>query len=107
MPDPSHPELPIACDLGALTPAGRSAHPSLVTRVLGEAPFAVDELPDGLAFRFDEAHYAIIVELIAQERRCCPFFRFVLEVTPQRGPLWLRITGPPEGRTILRTVAGR
>jgi hypothetical protein len=29
------------------------------------------------------------------ERRCCPFFVFELELGPDEGPLWLRVTGGP------------
>jgi hypothetical protein len=101
----SDPEPPIACDLDAIDPARRAAQLPLVQRLLGEARREVEELPDGLAFRFGEEHYAALVELVAQERLCCPFFRFVLDVAPQRGPLWLRITGPPEARAILTAAA--
>lgn len=103
----SRPDLPIACDLGAIDPAGRATHLPLVQRLLGEARHEVVDLPDGLAFRFGEEHYAALVELVARERRCCPFFRFVLDVAPRRGPVWLRITGPPEARAVLETMAGR
>jgi hypothetical protein len=103
----TEPEIPIACDLGALHPASRAAHLPLVERLLGESRREVEELPDGLAFRFDETDYPALVAMIAQERLCCPFFRFVLDVTPRRGPVWLRITGPSEARVILKTMAGR
>jgi hypothetical protein len=97
---------PIACDLGAIDPAGRATHLPLVHRLLGEARQEVVEFPDGLAFRFGEEDYDALVSLIAQERRCCPFFRFVLEVAPEHGPVWLRITGPPAAKSILETAAG-
>jgi hypothetical protein len=32
-------------------------------------------------------------EFISLERLCCPFFNFVLEVEPESGPLWLKMTG--------------
>jgi hypothetical protein len=98
---------PIACDLGVIDPARRSVHLSLVDRLLRESPLEVEELPDGLAFRFGEEHYAMVAELVAHERLCCPFFRFVLDVAPQRGPVWLRITGAAGARVILAAVAGR
>jgi hypothetical protein len=98
---------PIACDLGAIDPARRSVHLSLVDRLLRESPLEVEERPDGLAFRFGEEQYASIAELVAHERLCCPFFRFVLDVAPQRGPVWLRITGPDGARIVLAALAGR
>jgi hypothetical protein len=32
-------------------------------------------------------------EFIANERLCCPFFGFAVEVGPEGGALWLRLTG--------------
>lgn len=98
---------PIACDLGTIDPARRSGHLSLVDRLLRESPLEVEELPDGLAFRFGAEHYATVAELVAHERLCCPFFRFVLDVAPQRGPVWLRITGPDGARVVVAALAGR
>jgi hypothetical protein len=34
-----------------------------------------------------------VAEWIALERRCCPFFRFQLDVEGETGPVWLRLTG--------------
>ena len=107
MPDAFDHEEPVACDLGAIDPAGRAAHLLLVRRLLGETRREVLELSDGLTFRFGEEDYDALVSLIAEERRCCPFFRFVLDVAPGRGPVWLRVTGPPGARSILETAAGR
>ena len=46
-----------------------------------------------LAFRFPAEEYEAVAHFVARERLCCPFLRFVLEVAPERGPLWLRLTG--------------
>jgi hypothetical protein len=99
-------QLPIACDLGAIDPDRRPAHLARIERLLRELPVAVETLPDGLAFRFEPEHYTTIVELVGQERLCCPFFRFVLDVAPERGPVWLRITGPTDARAILGALTG-
>jgi hypothetical protein len=107
MTDACDPKVPIACDLGAIEPAQRAAHLARVTRLFGELPLEVEERPDGLAFRFAPEHYNVVADVVAQERHCCPFFRFVLDVAPAHGPVWLRVTGPPEAKTILTTVAGR
>jgi len=53
----------------------------------------IQELPNGLAFRYTAEQYAQVTQFIANERLCCPFFTFVLEVTPANGPIWLWITG--------------
>ena len=51
------------------------------------------ELADGIALRFPAEQYPAIAAFIANERLCCPAFRFTLEVTPGSGPLLLSITG--------------
>jgi hypothetical protein len=99
-------QLPIACDLGAIDPDRRPVHLARIERLLRELPVAVEALPDGLAFRFDPEHYITIAEVVAEERLCCPFFRFVLDVAPERGPVWLRITGPDDARAILGALTG-
>jgi hypothetical protein len=86
-------DLPIACDLMALEPDVRTTHMEAATQLLCSAADEIAELADGYAFRYRADQYEQVVQFIANERRCCPFFTFVLEVTPGQGPLWLRITG--------------
>lgn len=62
------------------------------------------ELPDGFAFRFEAQHYASITDFIANERRCCPFFAFGLDVAPSEGPIWLRVTGSGTAKDIIRSL---
>ena len=86
-------EIPIACDLTAIPTAEREAHETLARQLFFEAIPERHELADGFAFEFRADQYPQLVAFIANERLCCPFFRFTLEVTPARGPIWLRITG--------------
>jgi hypothetical protein len=86
-------DLPLACDLGALDDATRAAHLESARRLLGDGAAEVQELPDGYMFRYGAEQYAQIAQFITNERLCCPFFAFTLEVTPDQGPLWLRLTG--------------
>lgn len=89
---PAAPEL--ACDLGAFDAAERELHAVSGER-LRQAVQAIEELPDGYALRLPATDDAIRLsaDFVAYERRCCPFFNFNLEVSPDGGPLWLRITG--------------
>ncbi|MGH2544748.1 MAG: hypothetical protein ACRDIB_18305 [Ardenticatenaceae bacterium] len=85
--------LPIACDLTAIgSPEQQARHQALSERLFSSA-LEVQELPDGYAFRFPAEYYTMVTAFIANERLCCPFFTFTLEVTPERGPLWMRLTG--------------
>jgi hypothetical protein len=91
-----------ACDLTAIDTDVRSTHVSAAEQLLLHDAAEVQELSDGYAFRFGAEWYTQVTEFIANERLCCPFFTFTLEVTPAQGPLWLRITGSEEIKMFLQ-----
>jgi hypothetical protein len=82
----------LACLLSEREMAERG---DLLARKLFPGVEAVEELPDGFAYRFpgDETWTTNVLAFVAAERRCCPFFTFELVFTPHAGPLWLRIRG--------------
>jgi len=84
---------PLACDLTAIDAGRRAAHRDLAEHLVSHGAQETHELPDGYAFRFTADQYASVTTFVANERLCCPFFTFVLEVQADHGPLWLRITG--------------
>jgi hypothetical protein len=86
-------DIPIACELTAIPADEREAHEMLAKQLFFEAVPERQELSDGYAFRFRADQYPLLVAFITNERLCCPFFRFTLEVTPAQGPLWLRLAG--------------
>jgi hypothetical protein len=87
-------ESPIACNLAALSDEQRNRIIGLVKQIRTSGQ-EVRELPDGYALRLpsDSATVRDVGEYITLERLCCPFFRFEMEVEPEGGPLWLRLTG--------------
>lgn len=92
--NPSQDQTPaIACDLTAIPTEQRAAHETRAEHILFNAMQEIRELTDGYALRFAADDYDSITQFIANERLCCPFFNFGLEVTPERGPIWLRLTG--------------
>ena len=92
----------LACDLSAIDDEQREEH-QFKTRQLFEATLETQELANGFAFPLPLESSMIVkaAEFIAVERLCCPFFNFVLELEPDGGPLWLRITGSTEAKQIL------
>jgi hypothetical protein len=64
---------------------------------------AVEELPDGYAFRFacTQERIGAILKLITVERSCSPFLTFELIFSAQEGPLWLRLRGPAESKAYI------
>jgi hypothetical protein len=92
----------LVCDLTAITPEQRESHLSNGQQLFNAA-LERQELAGGYAFRLPPEREMILkaAEFIALERLCCPFFSFALDLEPQGGPLWLRITGPTEAKAIL------
>jgi hypothetical protein len=90
------------CDLTAIAPAERGAHQELIRRVVSEAVGDIVDLADGVALRFRADAYETVVRFVAGERLCCPFLTVTLEISPARGALWLRLTGPAGIKEFLR-----
>lgn len=98
----TEPELPLACNLSAIEASQRDEHLSGAARLLFDVAGERQELSNGYAFRFEAEHYREIVDFIANERLCCPFFHFSLDIAPGHGPIWLHITGNGDVKTFLR-----
>jgi hypothetical protein len=95
--------LPLACNLAALDPAERKQHGVVTERYLATI-VEVRELADGYAFgsRHAETLWMTAAEFVDRERRCCPFFRFGLELDNQTNMVWLRLTGPEGVKEFVR-----
>ena len=44
----------------------------------------------------------LLAEDLNLERMCCPFLRLSIDIGPQFGPFWLRMTGPEGVKDFLR-----
>ena len=85
--------MALVCRLDALTEVERARSAALQGE-LRAAMVERAELDDGWAFRLrDGVSLPGVAEWIALERRCCPFFRFQLDVDGNDGQVWLRLTG--------------
>ena len=100
-------EIPIACDLTAI-PAEHREHHSAIAEQLFVAVLEIRELPDGYAFRLPEEPRMLLkaAEFVSLERLCCPFFGFALEIEPEGGPLWLKLTGGAEVKEFIAGTFG-
>lgn len=87
-------ESPFACDMTAIAPEQRDAHIATIKRLFG-AVQSIRELPDGYAFELpnDSNVLLTVSEFIINERLCCPFFDFALEIERESGPIWLSLKG--------------
>ncbi|HWS70702.1 MAG TPA: hypothetical protein VN605_01250 [Thermoanaerobaculia bacterium] len=95
----------LACNMGALTPAQRTAHHELTKRLLAIA--TRQELPDGYLFTIDPAALQApeLAEWVANEARCCPAVDFHLEL-PAAGPLTLRLDGGADVKAFMAAELG-
>ncbi len=89
--------------MSAIEPGRRDQHIAAGREVF-RAVTEISELPDGYAFRLpgEEDLIAKTAEFISLERLCCPFLGFVLEVEPEGGPVWLRLTGREGVKAFVR-----
>ena len=85
---------PLACMPGTIAPAARAAHFELLNGLFGSEVRERREHPDGYAFRFEASAWSDVSRWIANERHCCPFLRFEVELPAAGGDLWLRLRGP-------------
>jgi hypothetical protein len=95
----------LACDLTAIPSDVREEH-VLTAPQLFSAAQEIQELPNGYAIRFanETGRLMAIAKFIENERLCCPFFNFGLEIEPNSGPLWLCLTGGEGVKEILQTT---
>ena len=91
----------LACVPGAIPAAERPAHFALLTRLLGEHAREREDLANGYAIRFDAEAFDDIARFVTNERRCCPFMSFTIELSADSGPIWLRLSGPAGTRDFL------
>jgi hypothetical protein len=96
-------DTPIAC---CLTSAELREREATLLAQFRSVVIGTEELRDGYAFRVpgDGKSIAIVVEMIAAERECCPFLTFELVAQPDMGPVIVRVTGPADTKDFLKTV---
>ncbi|MBX3035782.1 MAG: hypothetical protein KF758_02620 [Anaerolineales bacterium] len=99
-------EIPsLACDLTAIPADVREEHILTAPQLFAMAQ-EVQDLPNGFAIRFlnESGNFMSIAKFIENERLCCPFFNFGLEIEPNNGPIWLKLTGGEGVKEILQTT---
>jgi len=94
---------PIACSLTTAEFRDREAK---LLEQFRSAVVEAEELQEGYGFRLpsDGKWMMLVAELIVAERECCPFLTFELASLPNKGPLILRVIGPPGTKEFVKTV---
>ncbi len=95
------------CDLTALDPAQRKRHSELSAEVWPRR-LEMKELASGhgLRFPFDASLFESIAELALLEHLCCPFLEIELDLSKDKGPIWVRLTGDSGVKGFLRAELG-
>jgi hypothetical protein len=106
---------PLACSPGAIDPGERGAHRELIWQLFSNRVEERQPIRHGYEFRFPSHSLREVVRFLENERKCCPFLHFNLDVPPSVAAVHLRITGPEGTREFLdaelpghgsRSVAG-
>jgi hypothetical protein len=93
-------DTPMACGLTSAELRERAA--TLLAR-FRSAVIGTEELRDGYALLVsgEGKWIAMIAEMIAAERECCPFLTFELVAPPNMGPVTVSVTGPAGAKEFL------
>ena len=98
-------EVIIACNPNAIPSEMREQWVENGKQVYA-AVLGIQDMPDGYGFRLptDSAMLLKVAEYIANERLCCAFLHFTVEVEANEGPFWLRLTGGEGVKEYIRSV---
>lgn len=91
--------IPLACVPGAIPAAERPG--ALIAQLFSTSVQERAELPDGYAYRFTAETFDAVARFVGNERKCCPYLRFKIDLAGGEGPLWLRVAGPEGTRAFL------
>ena len=96
-------DTPLVCDMGVFTPVQRESHIQTTTELI-QAVQSVLEVENGYEFMFpnETGFISKISEFISNERLCCPFLKFTLNIISTGEPISLSLTGPAGTQEFLR-----
>lgn len=93
-----------ACNMNAMTKEQRKRQSQFLTPALHSQRLAAKEVLDGYDFLFpSDAHtLQLVAEWIGNERLCCPFFTFDIQLKTGAEPMVLHISGPEGVKQFIR-----
>lgn len=98
--------VPLACVPGAIPAAARAAHFARLRRLFDTEAQERLDVPEGYTWSFRPDAFDDVALFVSWERKCCPFLRFRIDVSPDGGPLWLTMEGPVGTRSFLEAELG-
>jgi hypothetical protein len=94
-------EQAIACAPGAIPAGERAEHFALAARLFTEAAISRTPLSNGYEIKFPAETLISVAQFVTNERLCCPFMRFDIEMQAGNNVLVLRMTGPAGTRDVI------
>ena len=93
----------LICNMDVFSPAQRESHIQATTQLIQEVR-SIHEVANGYEFTFpnETGFIGKIAEFISNERLCCPFLRFTLNVVSNDEPVSFLLTGPEGTQEFLR-----
>lgn len=93
----------VACVPDAIPASARAGHFALTARLFTEAAISRKPLSNGYEIEFSTEALTSVAQFVANERLCCPFIRFDIEMQAGASALVLRMTGPAGTREVIDT----
>ena len=96
-------DTPLVCNMDVFTPVQRESHIQTTTELI-QSLLSVQKVDNGYEFTLPNESKLIskIADFISNERLCCPFLRFRLNITSNSEPISLSLTGPIGTQEFLR-----
>lgn len=100
-------ETPLVCNMGVFTPVQRELHIRTTTELI-QAVQSVQGVENGYELKFPNETEFIskLADFISNERLCCPFLKFTLNIVSTDKPVSLSLTGPVGTQEFLRAEFG-
>src|SRR6476646_4836536 len=94
---------PLVCNMDVFTPAQCDSHIENTMQLM-QAVQRIQEVENGYQFTFSTETELItrVAEFISNERLCCPFLNFTLNVNSVDEPISLSLVGPEGTQEFLR-----
>jgi hypothetical protein len=105
-PAPASASAPLACVRGGIPADERASHGALTRELFDRAATERRALPDGYHFTFGVEWLEQVARFVRNERLCCPFLSFAIEIQTGSERVSLRMQGPVGARELLATELG-
>ena len=100
-------QSPFACVMSAIEADKREPHLANAKELFARVA-EIRELNDGFAFRLNDSPDLLtkLLDFIALEKLCCPFFGFTISVEPEGGAVWFELTGREGVKPFIQAEIG-